>query len=402
MKVTIRKSNRPQKKWMAEFENGRVVHFGATGYQDFTQHKDPERMRRYKLRHGSGREKHGKSGMYTAGFWSMWLLWNKPSLQASAKDMEKRFGLKISFSKGRMARKSTSQRTSRKMRMRKIGSRKMKALGDRISDPDVLENILTYLPASKVMALASASSTDKYVSEYVLNKQSKEYFAEFNAFLRYVSPKGNLDLTDYNTLRRYMELDDTDNLLGATTMTINMYARLTSMDGRRLIPRGVNSVKFINPIKMSRMSFYTDKKWFDNYFYSSSDAVQPIQPGELPEGLEYLEGLYRSFEISALPSTLREIHFENLSSKMISQLAMLPDSIREIRIPMSDFDAYTNDILQLPQSVQDKIIVVLIEGFRNPASYDDEYEEEESNFTIEEAIKALNEREEYEMERYGY
>jgi len=99
MKVTVQRSSRPEKKWMAVFETGKTVHFGARSYQDFTQHKDPERMRRYKLRHPSGpgkREQHGKSGIYTAGFWAMNLLWNKPSLSASARDIERRFGLKIS------------------------------------------------------------------------------------------------------------------------------------------------------------------------------------------------------------------------------------------------------------------------------------------------------------------
>jgi hypothetical protein len=103
MKVTVQKSSRPEKKWMAVFENGKTVHFGARGYQDYSQHKDPERMRRYKLRHPSGpgkREQHGKSGIYTAGFWAMNLLWNKPSLSASARDIERRFGLKITLRTG--------------------------------------------------------------------------------------------------------------------------------------------------------------------------------------------------------------------------------------------------------------------------------------------------------------
>lgn len=98
--VRISKSSRPEKKWMAVFDNGRVVHFGATGYQDYTQHKDASRRERYSSRHPSGpgkRENHGKSGLYTAGFWAMNLLWNKPSLRASASDMERRFGLKITF-----------------------------------------------------------------------------------------------------------------------------------------------------------------------------------------------------------------------------------------------------------------------------------------------------------------
>ena len=36
-----------------------------------------------------------KKGINTPGFWSRWLLWNKPSLRASIKDMEARFGIKI-------------------------------------------------------------------------------------------------------------------------------------------------------------------------------------------------------------------------------------------------------------------------------------------------------------------
>jgi hypothetical protein len=117
MKVVVQKSTRPEKKWMAVFENGKTVHFGARGYQDYTQHKDPERMRRYKLRHPSGkgkREQHGKSGIYTAGFWAMNLLWNKPSLNASARDIERRFGLKISIN----SRGGSKQRAPRTIQFR--------------------------------------------------------------------------------------------------------------------------------------------------------------------------------------------------------------------------------------------------------------------------------------------
>jgi hypothetical protein len=119
MRVRVVKSSRPEKKWMAVFENGRVVHFGATGYQDYTQHKDSARRERYSSRHPAGpgkRENHGKSGVYTAGFWAMNLLWNKPSLQASARDMERRFGLKITLGGSRSSSQAKLRRTSSKMR----------------------------------------------------------------------------------------------------------------------------------------------------------------------------------------------------------------------------------------------------------------------------------------------
>ena len=93
-KVILKKSPRKEKKWMIELDNGKKVHFGATGYSDYTKHKDHDRMKRYEARHKK-RENWGKSGISTAGFWSKWLLWNKPTLGSSIKDTEKRFNIKI-------------------------------------------------------------------------------------------------------------------------------------------------------------------------------------------------------------------------------------------------------------------------------------------------------------------
>jgi len=84
------------KKWRVVLlnEEGREHHvdFGATGYQDFTQHKDESRKALYLLRHKS-REDWGKSGVFSAGFWSRWLLWNRSSISASLSDVKSRFGL---------------------------------------------------------------------------------------------------------------------------------------------------------------------------------------------------------------------------------------------------------------------------------------------------------------------
>jgi hypothetical protein len=72
----------------------KTVSFGAKGYQDFTQHKDPDRQDNYLTRHRRN-ETWTKSGATTAGFWSRWLLWNKPSLAASIRDVKQRFGFTI-------------------------------------------------------------------------------------------------------------------------------------------------------------------------------------------------------------------------------------------------------------------------------------------------------------------
>jgi hypothetical protein len=118
--ATVYRASNPNKKYTVVFDNGRSVSFGARGYQDYTMHKDPERMRRYKIRHPAGpgrREKHGKSGIYTAGFWAMNLLWNKPSLSASARDISRRFGVRVVLKTG-------SSAPARGMRFRKSRARK--------------------------------------------------------------------------------------------------------------------------------------------------------------------------------------------------------------------------------------------------------------------------------------
>jgi hypothetical protein len=96
MLVIVTKSNRAGKKWRATFvDEGKVIHFGQEGKEDYTIHKDVVRLARYIARHDNGREDWTRQGIMSPGFWSRWLLWNKPTLKASAKDIEKRFGIKI-------------------------------------------------------------------------------------------------------------------------------------------------------------------------------------------------------------------------------------------------------------------------------------------------------------------
>ena len=75
---------------MAAIEDGPTVHFGATGYQDFTQHGDEKRKAAYLARH-EARETWTLQGVESAGFWARWMLWNKRSLRASAADIQRRF-----------------------------------------------------------------------------------------------------------------------------------------------------------------------------------------------------------------------------------------------------------------------------------------------------------------------
>ena len=120
MRVKIVRSPDRKKKFRAILEDGRTVDFGASGYSDYTKHKNPSRMRSYVLRHGgrvpkrtiaerepdkiqnmmldvtsSDKENWKLSGIGGAGFWSRWYLWSFPTFEGVEKFMSKRFGLII-------------------------------------------------------------------------------------------------------------------------------------------------------------------------------------------------------------------------------------------------------------------------------------------------------------------
>jgi len=83
-------------KFKAVFPEGRTVHFGARGYSDYTMHKDSTRMKRYVIRHRR-RENWGRSGRYTPGFWSRWLLWSRPTMNGALAKTQRVLGRRIIF-----------------------------------------------------------------------------------------------------------------------------------------------------------------------------------------------------------------------------------------------------------------------------------------------------------------
>ena len=94
MKVEVSRSDRAGKKWQARLESGKTVHFGASGYQDFTQHGDTKRRGSYLARHRPNQD-WSKGGVGTAGFWSRHLLWEKPTVRGAAKALASK-GLQVS------------------------------------------------------------------------------------------------------------------------------------------------------------------------------------------------------------------------------------------------------------------------------------------------------------------
>jgi len=101
--LRVVKSQHKDKKYDAILnDDGEIkrVPFGAkklvdgkyVPYSDFTQNRDEERKARYLDRHRE-REDWTKSGILTPGFWARWILWNKPTLEASIVDTMRRFNL---------------------------------------------------------------------------------------------------------------------------------------------------------------------------------------------------------------------------------------------------------------------------------------------------------------------
>ena len=92
--LEFKDSTRKDKKYMVKLEDGgkiKTIHFGAKGYQDFTEHNQEERKERYIHRH---QPRENWFDPMTAGFWARWILWNKPTIQASLSDTIKKFNLK--------------------------------------------------------------------------------------------------------------------------------------------------------------------------------------------------------------------------------------------------------------------------------------------------------------------
>ena len=72
-----------------ELDDGRFLtrHFGATGYDDFIKTKDKEQREDYWERHIVDMKTDDPT---RAGYLSLFILWNKPTLKASVADYEKR------------------------------------------------------------------------------------------------------------------------------------------------------------------------------------------------------------------------------------------------------------------------------------------------------------------------
>ena len=93
IKLQISTSENPKKKYKATFTKPdgktKTVHFGESGYQDYTQQHNKDRRVLYRQRH----EKDLKGDPLRAGYLSYYILWgNSTSIQTNITSFKKKFG----------------------------------------------------------------------------------------------------------------------------------------------------------------------------------------------------------------------------------------------------------------------------------------------------------------------
>ena len=98
MEILIKPSKNKNKKIDAIIDGKKKVSFGASGYSDYTIHKDPDRKERYIARHS--KEDWSKSNIDSPAWMSRFILWEKPSLQSAINNANKKYSnVKFKLSK---------------------------------------------------------------------------------------------------------------------------------------------------------------------------------------------------------------------------------------------------------------------------------------------------------------
>lgn len=94
----LNKSNKKDKKFMVITDTGKTIHFGATGYGDYIYYSKHNKelantkKKNYIARH---RVRENFNNKYTAGFWALNILWNKPTLRGSINDTSRKHNIII-------------------------------------------------------------------------------------------------------------------------------------------------------------------------------------------------------------------------------------------------------------------------------------------------------------------
>ena len=91
MEVVIQRSRRKDKKLDAVIDGKKTISFGQKNASDFTL-QDDDRKERYIAKHQKNENWRDPK---TAGFYSRFILWNKPTLEASVNDLNEGYNNKF-------------------------------------------------------------------------------------------------------------------------------------------------------------------------------------------------------------------------------------------------------------------------------------------------------------------
>jgi hypothetical protein len=90
--MQILKSTRADKRLMAIFKDGKIVHFGAKNGSTYVDHHDPAKRAAYLARHGAGRENWADAR--SPGALARWILWGDyMSIDGNIAAYKRRFSL---------------------------------------------------------------------------------------------------------------------------------------------------------------------------------------------------------------------------------------------------------------------------------------------------------------------
>ena len=91
-KYYLSKSDKHNKKYMVKTPTNKFIYFGASGYSDYTIHKNDLRKDAYLLRHYNNEN---WDDLNSSGSWARYILWNKKTIKKSISNIEKLFKIKI-------------------------------------------------------------------------------------------------------------------------------------------------------------------------------------------------------------------------------------------------------------------------------------------------------------------
>ena len=103
MPLKLRKSNRPEKKWVAR-DGKRTIHFGQKNARDFTlinkpssTHYIPDKAERENVKkaYQSRPAKDNLVNPFRPGALSYYILWTAPTMRGGIRNYEKKFGIDV-------------------------------------------------------------------------------------------------------------------------------------------------------------------------------------------------------------------------------------------------------------------------------------------------------------------